>query len=95
MSDVSGTALRPWLGQEGRVKKGARFGKDGDFPAIAHRRAKVLYEGGLFLPDAEAAGKASSRPSGSRTGTGKQPSSSPADHQHPRSRSKSPAVGQD
>lgn len=87
MAGVSGTALRPWLGQEGRVKKGARFGKGGDFPAIDHRRAKVLSDTGLFLPDAvkEPAGKASTRPSvaerprsGGRTGAEKQSSSSPA-----------------
>lgn len=95
MSVVSGIALRPWLGQEGRVKKGARFGEGGDFPAIGHRRAKVLYESGLFLPDAEAAGKASPRPSGGKTGAIKQSSSSPAGHQPRRSRSKSAATGQE
>ena len=86
MAKISGTARRPWIGNEGRVKQGDRFGDGERHPAIDERRAKVLVEKGLFLPDLgkEAARKASGRPlknplTGGRSGKAKQSSSSPAD----------------
>lgn len=86
MAKVSGMARRPWIGAEGRVKQGDRFGDGETHPAMDERRAKVLIDKGLFLPDLgkEDAKRASGRPSkssraGGQTGEAKQSSSSPAD----------------